>query len=130
MSPWPVVKGVANQPVVALRRFRVPVPVRVRVDQGRPVRVISDRRGVECGGVAQCAWPWRTSGGWWTDLRVSVSPSFDRSSGRPEQRRGAWPVGAKGWDRDEWDVTLSDGATYRIFRDRTTGAWFIEGIVD
>jgi hypothetical protein len=39
-----------------------------------------------------------------------------------------WPVGA--WDRDEWDVTLSDGATYRIFRERATNAWFVEGIVD
>jgi len=34
------------------------------------------------------------------------------------------------WERDEWDVTLSDGATYRIFRDRATEAWFIEGVVD
>jgi hypothetical protein len=34
------------------------------------------------------------------------------------------------WDRDEWDVTLSDGATYRIFRDRHSDAWCVEGIVD
>jgi hypothetical protein len=34
------------------------------------------------------------------------------------------------WDRDEWDVALSDGVTYRVFRDRTGGQWFIEGIVD
>jgi hypothetical protein len=35
-----------------------------------------------------------------------------------------------GWDRDEWDVTLSDGATYRVYRERDTNAWFIEGVVD
>ena len=41
-----------------------------------------------------------------------------------------WPVEVKAWERDEWDVTLSDGATYRIFRERDTDAWFIEGVVD
>ena len=34
------------------------------------------------------------------------------------------------WDRDEWDVTLSDGATYRLFRERDADAWFLEGVVD
>lgn len=111
-----------SKAAVALRRFRFPVPARVRVEQGRPVRVITDRvamcpddpvlakrsafanrGGLSGGAVTQCAGPWRTSGGWW----------------------------AKGlWDRDEWDVTLGDGATYRVFRDRSAGAWFIEGIVD
>ncbi len=35
--------------VVALRRFRIPVPARVRVEQGRPIRVITDRRGLAGG---------------------------------------------------------------------------------
>jgi len=34
------------------------------------------------------------------------------------------------WNRDEWDVALSDGAVYRIFRDRETNGWFIDAIVD
>jgi hypothetical protein len=34
------------------------------------------------------------------------------------------------WDRDEWDVALSDGAVYRIFQDRGSGAWFIDAVVD
>jgi protein ImuB len=34
------------------------------------------------------------------------------------------------WNRDEWDVALNDGAVYRLFQDRETGGWFIEGIVD
>ena len=34
------------------------------------------------------------------------------------------------WDCDEWDVALSDGAVYRIFRDRESDAWFIDAIVD
>jgi hypothetical protein len=34
------------------------------------------------------------------------------------------------WDRDEWDVSLSDGALYRLFRNRDTDGWFIDAIVD
>ena len=115
------VDSAANHPAVALRRFRCPVPARVRVDQHTPARVTTDRVAMRpdnpvlakqsafanrdglSGDVQRCAGPWRTSGGWW----------------------------AKGlWDRDEWDVTLTDGATYRVFRDRRTDAWFIEGVVD
>ena len=33
-------------------------------------------------------------------------------------------------DRDYWDVELSDGALYRIYRDRSTGAWFADGLYD
>jgi hypothetical protein len=34
------------------------------------------------------------------------------------------------WNRDEWDVSLSDDAAYRVFFDHTTGRWFIDAIVD
>jgi protein ImuB len=91
---------------LALRRFRHPVPTRVRVDEGKPSRVTIDRRGFSGGGVARCAGPWRTSGHWW---RKSESD---------------------GWDRDEWDVTLTDGATYRLFRARDTEQWFVDGVLD
>ena len=47
--------------------------------------------------------PWRTSGAWWAGFS---------------------------WNRDEWDVHLSDGAAYRIFQDRETEGWFIDAIVD
>ena len=33
-------------------------------------------------------------------------------------------------DRDYWDIELSDGALYRIYRNRTDGAWFADGIYD
>jgi protein ImuB len=91
---------------VALRRFRHPVPARVRVDEGKPSRVTIDRHGFSGGGVARCAGPWRTSGHWWRKRE------------------------SDGWDRDEWDVTLTDGATYRLFRARDTEQWFVEGVVD
>ena len=34
------------------------------------------------------------------------------------------------WDRDEWDVALGDGVAYRVFRERGSGAWFVEGAFD
>ena len=87
------------------------MPARIAMDAShRPLRVTSDRRGFAGGAVLSCAGPWRTSGAWWED---------------DEKRRedGAW-------SRDEWDVALADGAVYRIFRDRVTDGWFIDGVID
>jgi protein ImuB len=94
---------VPTNPTTALRRFRDPIPIRVRLEQGAPVRVTTDRRGVAGGRVATSAGPWRTSGAWW-DSQV--------------------------WNRDEWDVTLAEGYTYRLSYDRESGTWFLDGIVD
>jgi protein ImuB len=110
-----------QSPVVAIRRFRFPVPARVRVDRGVPVRVIIDRRGWSGGHVEAHAGPWRTSGGWWIEASDAHKEGLARRSS---------PKASEGWERDEWDVTLSDGATYRVFRQRDTDAWFIEGVVD
>ena len=102
--------------IAALRRCRQPVPARVAVDAaGRPVRVTTDRRGFAGGSVRQAVGPWKTSGEWW-DLPRRSSPASLASEG--------------GWDRDEWDVALSDGGAYRVFRDRTADAWFIEAVID
>jgi protein ImuB len=95
----------ADRPPLILRRFRPPVAVRVTHDRGRPVHVAIDRRGMPGGRVQQCAGPWRTSGSWW-------------------QADGSH------WDRDEWDVALSDASLCRLYRDRDAGRWFIEGIFD
>jgi len=126
-SPWPTSR---DTPVVALRRFRLPIPARVHVEQGKPLRVTTDRRGLSGGRVEQCAGPWRTSGGWWLgDCRFEDGRledvkdcGFFQSSNRPSSNHQ--------WDRDEWDVALTDGATYRVFRERDSDHWFLEGIVD
>jgi len=87
----------------ALRRCRQPVPARVAADaDGRPAKVTTDRRGFAGGSVLHAVGPWKTSGDWWAD----------------------------GWDRDEWDVALSDGGAYRVFLDRATDRWFIDAILD
>jgi protein ImuB len=112
----------------ALRRCRHPVPACVTPgSDGRPARVTTDRRGFAGGVVLSCAGPWRTSGDWWTGEGAhgaGAAGGVVRSSGAGASR------GAGGWNRDEWDVALNDGAVYRIFRDRVTDAWFIDAIVD
>jgi protein ImuB len=220
----------------ALRRCRQPVPARVTVEHGRPIRVTTDRRSFAGGTVLGSAGPWRTSGYWWSardpvssrrpgagdqpqrrpvpDTRegndANVSGVGEQRQGRPvldtregsgasasgvgEQRQGrpvldtregsgasavavggqpqrrpvldtregsgasavavggqpqrrpvldtregngpsasgvgVGPHAINQWNRDEWDVFLSDGAVYRIFRDRDTDGWFIDAIVD
>jgi hypothetical protein len=105
-----------------VRRFRRPIPARVDVHQGRPVRVASDRRHLRGGSVVVCAGPWRSSGEWWaTEKGSGVFSGWDAGKRLPTP----FP-----WDRDEWDVTLRDGASYVIFRDRPRDHWFIDGILD
>lgn len=88
----------------ALRRFRFPIPTRVQVQEGRPIRVATDRHGCSSGAIVQSAGPWRTSGEWWREERA--------------------------WDRDEWDVAMADGTIYRLVVERGVGQWFLEGVVD
>jgi protein ImuB len=55
------------------------------------------------GRILNIAGPWRSSGDWWRQ---------------------------DGWDRDEFDLYLTDGALYRLVRDRAAGQWFAEGTYD
>ena len=110
--------------VVALRRFRVAVPARVQVEDGRPVRVSTERRGINGGRVEKCAGPWRTSGEWWAE------PCGPGKAGEAGEAGRAGESNERPWDRDEWDVTVSDGATYRLYRERDANAWFIDGVLD
>ena len=90
---------------LTLRRFRPPVAVRVTVERGRPVRVAIDRKGMPGGTVTQSAGPWRSSGAWWDG-------------------------GKTHWDRDEWDVSLSDGSMCRLYFDRVSEHWFVDAVMD
>jgi protein ImuB len=129
------------QPLVsALRRCRHPVPARVVVAEGQPVRVTTDRRGFAGGAVTRCAGPWRTSGNWWAGEaggagRAGRAGAAETAGGETPQVRSVPPIPPiqpvlPAWNRDEWDVALNDGAVYRIFQDRVTDAWFIDAIVD
>ena len=89
--------------VPAVRRLRLPIAARVTLEGGAPIRVAPAARGLAGGRVRTWAGPWRSSGQWWSD--------------------------AAAWDRDGWDVEVADGI-YRLCRDRRTGGWVIEGILD
>jgi protein ImuB len=98
----------------ALRRFRFPVPTRVVVQEGRPIRVQTDRQGFTSGAIVQAAGPWRTSGNWWE----TPGPRMKSENG------------GDAWDRDEWDVAMPDGTVYRLVVEREVGQWFLEGVID
>jgi protein ImuB len=145
-SPQPPATGLSS----ALRRYRHPVPARVATERDRPSRVTTDRRGFAGGSVTHAAGPWRTSGNWWASGQAGRAGLVGQAgrageagqagqAGQAEQaavrpRPPGVPCPPRlpclPWNRDEWDVALSDGAVYRIFRDRDTGQWFIDGIVD
>jgi protein ImuB len=54
--------------------------------------------------------------------------------GEVEERAGPWRASGDWWDvawsREEWDVSLTAGGLYRIFRDRLRDEWFVEGELD
>ena len=91
-----------QEPHLAMRLFRPPLPASVVLEDSRPQHISA--RGIR-GEVAGWAGPWRTSGEWWR---------------------------ADFWARDEWDVSLRNGEIYRLYRDHAAMSreWFIEGNYD
>ena len=74
--------------------------------EGRPVSLKTlapDAAPPIAGSVRVAAGPWSLEDGWWADAPA---------------------------DRDYWDVELSDGGLYRIYRDRAAGTWFADGVYD
>ncbi|HET7694259.1 MAG TPA: hypothetical protein VFK57_01020 [Vicinamibacterales bacterium] len=130
--------GASRRPPV-LRRQRGSIALHVSVEHGRPVHIASSRRGIPYGAITQAAGPWRTSGGWWLP-GAEVSPKPRSGAGdavSPTPRRhaadGVSPKprsGEGGWNRNEWDVALTGGAVCRIYQDRATDRWFLEGVYD
>ncbi len=100
VTPGSGEKPLPTHPALALRRYRPTRHAQVIIQNSRPVHVSA----VDLQGkVIACAGPWRSSGDWW-----KVEP----------------------WDREEWDVALSDGALYRLHEDRRTSRWCVEGVYD
>ena len=92
--------GFAPPANLAFRYFRPPLAARVETEAGIPQKLWTR---VCRGEIVKIAGPWRTSGDWW----------------RPDS-----------WNRDEWDLALTDGALYRIYRERATKQWYVEGAYD
>ena len=85
---------------MALRAFRPPVPLEVFECKGRLDYV----RGRGFGGrVVHWAGPWRLRGEWWA---------------------------ADPYAREYYDVELSDGGVYRVYRDARSKCWLADGMYD
>ncbi len=113
-----------------LRRLRRPWPVSVTTAPGgmRPVVLQIGARGWADGPIATASGPWRSSGGWWESRRNASGR--DGSPSRPSPPHQAASHASTMWDRDEWDVALRDGTTYRVYQDRQTQQWWLEGEID
>ena len=83
---------------LSFRYFRPPLAAQVETERGVPKHLSTK---VCRGNILQAAGPWRSSGDWWR---------------------------SDSWNRDEWDLALSDGALYRIYLDAEE--WFLEGNYD
>jgi protein ImuB len=85
---------------LVIRALRPPRPLEVFTERDAPSFV----RGSGLGGrVVGVAGPWRVATEWWSDA-VCL--------------------------RDYYDLELTDGGIYRCFRDRRSGAWFVDGAYD
>ena len=55
--------------------------------------------------------------------------------GKIKVASGPWSLEEQWWskegvERDYWDIELTDGGLYRIYRQPATGEWFADGIYD
>ncbi len=106
--------------LLGFRVFRPPLRALVQTERGCPREISAWNKSKSVHGkVVRVAGPWRTSGEWWR---------------------------ADKWARDEWDVAVetrdqrseirgqrSEGAQqvlYRLYRELSSGAWFVEGVYD
>ena len=104
--------------LLSVRVLRPPVPLEVLIESravegrgrglqahARPTSLKSppDAAPAISGAVRVASGPWSLEEGWWTETPA---------------------------DRDYWDVELSDGGLYRIYRDRAGSAWFADGVYD
>ncbi len=121
--------------LLAVRVLRPPVELEVIIDTAFPLSLrthfpLSPRERVGVRGKQEPQ-----------NLRLLSLKSLNNGDSQPEIHgtvriaAGPWSMEEGWWSeapagRDYWDVELSDGALYRIYRDRATDAWFADGIYD
>jgi protein ImuB len=81
-----------------IRALRPPLPVQVWLEHAQPVLL---RGGHVQGRVRYSAGPWRVKRGWWAEDSVS---------------------------RDYYEVELAGGEVCRLYQDRQTSDWFVDGM--
>lgn len=114
--------------LLAVRVVRPPIPLEVLVD-GPPNDPPDEIRETT---ASQCAdaQPRKVRA-----LPNDTSSKQLRLQGSVKVASGPWNLEEEWWtkdpiERDYWDVELTDGGIYRIYRERTSGDWFVDGIYD
>jgi protein ImuB len=98
-------RAAPTSPFQTFRMLRPPLPAKVEFESGRlKLLKIQEDHILRGGRIIRESGPWKVSGRWWSD--------------------------ADHWDREEWDVTLSNGSLYRIFHDHGRDQWCVDGIYD
>jgi protein ImuB len=119
--------------LLAVRVLRPPIELEVLTSL--PPLPAGERRGE--GDTA--AIPAASSGPIPTPRLLSITPvlpeAVPRIEGKVRVAAGPWCLENSWWsdtpaDREYWDVELSDGALYRIYKDCAANRWFADGIYD
>ena len=94
----------ANQPRMALRRMRPPIPVRVKLRAAKPTAFRDPEDNFE---ITAAYGPWRSASCWWSSV---------------------------GWDEEEWDVLAQAGSgttvALLLVQDRSKNEWRLEAYYD
>lgn len=124
----------------ALVSYTPPAPPEVRTEPGRgpgllTVRVLRPPLAVEVlthedAPSGQEIRPLEIRG-----LAVEETEKRPRVEGRVRVASGPWGLEESWWsgdpvERDYWDVELSSGGLYRLYHERRSGDWFVDGIYD
>jgi protein ImuB len=97
--------GAENSQTEGEDRTSIPHSPFSTLHSSRPVSLksLNDASPPISGSIRVASGPWSLEEGWWNETPA---------------------------DRDYWDIELTDGALYRIYRDRQSRAWFADGIYD
>jgi hypothetical protein len=133
--------------LLVVRVLRPPVPIEVITEEGRDARCSTldtrypphhreDSRVAEGGQKAIQNSKFKIQNSALRLISVaSESGATPRVQGLVRVAAGPWTLEDGWWnnqpvERDYWDVELSGGGLYRVYRDRKTGDWFADGMYD
>ena len=119
-----------QQSTLGFRVFRPPLRALVQAEGGCPREISAWNKNKSVHGKVVCvAGPWRTSGEWWrTD--TWARDEWDVAV----ESRSQWAVDSGQWSENlkETDacVRTLQPVLYRIYRELSSGSWFVEGVYD
>ncbi len=123
-----------GRPLLTVRAVRPPIPVEVITES--PANE-NQRSATKADMVAEAKSQWGQIA---KPLSVQAQVPEEgakktRIEGLVRVASGPWSLDEDWWsekplERDYWDVELKGGGLYRLYRDRRTGDWFVDGIYD